>query len=706
MRKLFLILLLTIVFTLTACLGRTPDQSVKIQPTKTKQSPTLIPEVTQTKQSPTLIPEVTQTIQPTIVSPEPDVFSPEFNGLLTFYSNRDGNPEIYIQNGVNKEITRLTYDPSVDDSPALSPDGNQVVFLSARNDPNPHFPNLKYEIYLINSDGSNLRRLTYTEETEDHPAWSPDGEWIVFDADYDNDSFFEIYKIRSDGSSLIRLTTNQANDQFADWSPDGEKIAFASDRNGGWDLFVMNTDGSDQQSITSETTWELFPAWSPDGNQISFTGLIPNSRNTDVFLIDSNGENLRQLTNYSGFDENPAWTPDGTQITFQTTRNLNFSLYTMNLDGSDQTTLLEGNADFLWPSWGPVPPLISFIVSGQELGIRETFQTALGDLDGDGDLDAVFANPMQNYSQVWFNDGSGTFINSGQQLTQFGHGVGLADFDQDGDLDIMISCHQGILPSKIYFNDGTGQFIESDQELETTRYSGVDVNLIDLNDDGHIDAHIVYYSRSGVPDKIYYGDGTGYFEDSGLSLDEDFLVWGDIDGDKDIDAIGKIWGQGLVVLINQGKGNLQSKLIIENSQTTIGDIALADFDKDDDLDAFVCNGFRDTGSYPCQLFWNDGNGNFSDSGLILPSTMGAYIAVGDLDLDGDLDVVITNMDQLNQIWLYENNQFVDSGLCLGAEAEMSGRPTLGDIDGDGDLDLIIGRFRGGAQIWFNMTNVQ
>ncbi len=624
--------------------------------------------------------------------------------MLAYYSNRDGNPEIYIQHGNQGEITRLTNDPSFDDSPAISPDGSQVLFLSARDDPEPKFPNLKYEIYRIHSDGTNLRRLTTTEASEDHPDWSPDGNWIIFDADYDGDGFYEIYKMRNDGSDLTRLTNNQANDQFADWSPVGDKIAFSSDRNGGWDLFIMNIDGSEQQALTSESDWELFPDWSPDGKQISFTGLIPNSRNTDVYLIDSNGENLTQLTDASGFDENPAWTPDGSYITFQTARKGNFSLYFMNLDGTNQTPLFSESSDVLWPSWGPVPPLISFKKSSQEFGIRETFQSAVGDLDGDGDLDAVFANPMKNHGEVWFNEGSGFLINSEQQLTQYGHGVGLADFDHDDDLDILMVCHQGILPSKIYLNDGFGQFIDTDQELESTRHSGVDVNLMDLNNDSHIDAHIVYYSTSGVPDKVYFGDGKGFFYDSGLSLNEDFLAWGDIDGDSDIDAVGKIWRQGLVTWMNQGEGTLLSGWKLEDQQTTVGDIAMADFDQDGDLDILVCNGFRDTGSYPCRLLWNDGIGQFTESGLILPSTMGAHLAVGDLDLDGDLDFVVTNMDQPNQIWLYENDQFIDSGIRLGTETEMSGRPTLGDLDGDGDLDLIIGRFRGGPEIWFNLTN--
>ncbi|PKO07474.1 MAG: hypothetical protein CVU41_01915 [Chloroflexi bacterium HGW-Chloroflexi-3] len=79
----------------------------------------------------------------------------------------------------------------------------------------------------------------------------------------------------------------------------------------------------------------------------------------------------------------------------------------MKPDGTDQTPLLSESSDVLWHSWGRIPPLISFIKSNKELGLRETFQAGVGDLDDDGDLDAVFANPMRNHAEVWFNDGSG-----------------------------------------------------------------------------------------------------------------------------------------------------------------------------------------------------------------------------------------------------------------------------------------------------------
>ena len=277
-------------------------------------------------------------------------------GLIAFYSDRDGNPEIYTLVVGGTDPVRLTDDAAFDDSPAISPDGGRIAFLTARHDPDPQFPNLKYELYVMDSDGGNARRLTTTEAAEGHPAWSPDGTRLSFDADYDADGYSEIYTITPEGASLVRLTFNAANDQFADWSPDGAHLAFASDRNGNWDIFVMDADGSNQHPLTDSPIWELFPAWSPDGAYLAFTGLVAGSRDTDVFGMRSDGSDLRQLTTSPGFDENPAWSPDGRLIAFQTQRDGNFELYVMNPDGSEQRPLAPHRADELWPSWVTVAP--------------------------------------------------------------------------------------------------------------------------------------------------------------------------------------------------------------------------------------------------------------------------------------------------------------------------------------------------------------
>ena len=130
----------------------------------------------------------------------------------------------------------------------------------------------------------------------------------------------------------------------------------------------------------------------------------------------------------------------------------------------------------------------------------------------------------------------------------------IGDLDGDGDLDAFIVCHQFSLPSQIYLNDGSGLFTATGQDLGDARLSAADLNLLDVNGDGYVDAHVLYYSPSGLPDQVYLNDGQATFHDSGLALEEDFIAWGDINGDGDMDYFGKRWGQGYVAMLNDGTG--------------------------------------------------------------------------------------------------------------------------------------------------------
>jgi hypothetical protein len=351
----------------------------------------------------------------------------------------------------------------------------------------------------------------------------------------------------------------------------------------------------------------------------------------------------------------------------------------------------------------PAASLFSLEKSSQEFG-KGTFQVGLGDLDSDGDLDAVFANPQQHHSEVWLNDGRGLLVDTGQQLTQYGHGVGVADFDGDGDLDAFIACHQFVTSSSIYLNDGDGLFQDTGQDLQDASISGADLNLVDLDGDGDVDVHVMYYDPQGLPDKVYFNDGAGAFSDSGLALDEEVIAWGDLDADGDVDYLGKRYGEGYVVWLNDGSGQFSESWQMEDAQAMHGGIALGDFDGDGDLDALIANGFRTGGSYPTVLLWNDGSGRFSDSGCRFNATKGAEFAVGDLDGDGALDVFVSNFDQPNQVWINDGSgQFTDSGLRLGTDRNTSTKPSLGDLDGDGDLDVFVGSLMGKPELWFNTT---
>jgi Tol biopolymer transport system component len=277
-------------------------------------------------------------------------------GVLAFYSERDGNAEIYLMNADGTAQTRLTDNMAHDFSPAWSTDGAKIAFTSDRDDPNPVrcFPNCNENLYVMNADGTAQTRLTDTQALESHPDWSPDGDWISFDADRDGDGKGEIYIIHADGSGEKRLTDGKTDDHWADWSPDGTRIAFSSKRDGNLEIYAMNADGSNARRLTNNNQDDYMPDWSPDGTRIAFFSMSMGAGRQFISVMNADGTNLRQLTEPSSrVNEDPAWSPDGTRIAFQSDRDGNFEIYTMNADGTDVRRLTTQYGGDYWPAWRP-----------------------------------------------------------------------------------------------------------------------------------------------------------------------------------------------------------------------------------------------------------------------------------------------------------------------------------------------------------------
>jgi hypothetical protein len=340
-----------------------------------------------------------------------------------------------------------------------------------------------------------------------------------------------------------------------------------------------------------------------------------------------------------------------------------------------------------------------------------TYQIQLADLDGDGDLDAVFANMGLNDGRVYFNDGKGKFTDSGQRLTRQGHGLGIGDLDGDKDPDLFIACAgftqnnvESQIPSKIYFNDGKGVFRDSGQDLGDKSYSGTGVILFDADGDKDLDALVQYFQ---VPCKIYLNDGRGKFSDSGLAIPYEPAAC-DLDGDGDIDLFIHEKNVGVKVLINDGRGRFSEGWTQPDATLPYGEAVFGDFDRDGDMDVMLARADNDS-SRPTVVMLNDGKGRFSDSGLKLPELSWGRFAVIDVNRDGALDVLICQYSprtggQPPTFWLNDGRgRFRESGVKLGTATHYTSG-TTGDLDGDGDLDLFLASFSfdsGSPSVWFN-----
>lgn len=234
---------------------------------------------------------------------------------------------------------------SRDGSPAWSPDSRRIAFYSERDG--------NAEIYVMNVDGSDQTRLTTTKADEGYPSWSPDGREIAFDTDRDGD--FEIYAMRADGRGARRLTRHPARDVSASWSPDGASLAFMSERGGGFDVYTMKSDGTDAKRITTTgTSW--FPVFSPDGLRLAF------HVGRDVHVAQADGSGLTRLTADPENGMYPSWSKDGQRIAFMSWRNGKTELFTMNADGTGQAPLVSmPKGDAIDPRWSPDGARIAFV---------------------------------------------------------------------------------------------------------------------------------------------------------------------------------------------------------------------------------------------------------------------------------------------------------------------------------------------------------
>ncbi len=290
-------------------------------------------------------------------------FSPPDNRWeVAFTSERDGNPEIYVINADGTNPRRLTTNDVLDGAPAWSPDGSRIAFHSARDG--------NLEIYVMNADGSGAQRLTDNPAPDSEPDWSPDGSRIVFVSERDGNE--ELYVMNADGSNVQRLTDNPGVDTQPAWSPDGKTIAFSSMREGVAEIYLMNADGSNVRRVTNlfgANGW--VPAYSPNGLLMTFQ--TERDRQADIYRMTNEGAQPLRMTEQSDRLGSTDWSPDGAGIAFMSGRSGYANLYVMDRDAQHTFRLTDEDSENYDPDWRPVfepVPAVCKVRTEQELFAR------------------------------------------------------------------------------------------------------------------------------------------------------------------------------------------------------------------------------------------------------------------------------------------------------------------------------------------------
>jgi uncharacterized repeat protein (TIGR01451 family) len=340
------------------------------------------------------------------------------------------------------------------------------------------------------------------------------------------------------------------------------------------------------------------------------------------------------------------------------------------------------------------------VYAGSLTGVAWGSSVAWGDYDNDGDLDILLTGGTGSgdVSKVYRNTGSGFSEVYAGSLTSVQWGsVAWGDYDNDGDLDILLTGDTGSgYVSKVYRNTGSGFSEVYSGSLTGVMYSSVAWG--DYDNDGDLDILLTGDAGSSGPvSKVYRNTGSGFTEiytGSLTGVSDSSVAWGDYDNDGDLD----------ILLTGMDSGGTRHSKVYRNTDSGFSEVytgsltgvssssvAWGDYDNDGDLDILLTG--EDSSSTPVSKVYRNTGSGFSEvytgslTGVIYSS-----VAWGDYDNDGDLDILLTGDSGSNTpiSKVYRNTGSGFSEVYAGSLTDVyMGSVAWGDYDNDGDLDVLL-----------------
>lgn len=266
-------------------------------------------------------------------------------------SMRDGKQlkEIFVMDADGHNLRRLTNDESLNVTPSWGANATELYYTTYK-DYNPDLAGIfldgSYHWYVSRWPGFNLS-----------PDWNSKKRVIALTLSKDGNS--EIYLISREGKGPAgrgpkRLTYDRAIDSSPSWSPSGDQIAFTSDRNGSPQIYLMDDSGVNVRRLTRRGTYNDGAAWSPRGDRIAFSSRVDGK--FQIVTISPTGEELVQLTKGDYNHEDPSWASNGWVLAYTSDRTGVKQINTMFVDGRPIAQLTQGDRGANSPAWSPMLP--------------------------------------------------------------------------------------------------------------------------------------------------------------------------------------------------------------------------------------------------------------------------------------------------------------------------------------------------------------
>ncbi len=264
-----------------------------------------------------------------------------FSTRIAYVVKRGNRYELQIADadGAGEETALASFEPII--SPAWSPDGRRLAYVS--------FENKKPVVYVHSLLDGKRNVAANFRGSNSAPAWSPDGKTLAVSLSREGGS--QIFLVNPDGSGVRRLTTSSAIDTEPRYSPDGKWIYFTSDRGGTPQIYRMAATGGEPQRVTFEGSYNVSPRPSPDGKTLAY--ITRNSGRFQVALQDLANQQVQIITD-SDRDESPSFAPNGRMIVLATVINGRGLLSAVSADGRFKQRLsAAAGGDVREPAWGP-----------------------------------------------------------------------------------------------------------------------------------------------------------------------------------------------------------------------------------------------------------------------------------------------------------------------------------------------------------------